>query len=46
MGDLKKFPLNCKDKIVIDRKPTSNELVVDAPVLARLLRGKAMYRGN
>ena len=45
MGELRKFALNCKDKIVIDRKAASNELVVDASVLARLTREKAMYKG-
>jgi hypothetical protein len=46
MGDLKKYPLDCKDKIVIDRKALPNELVKDTPVLVKLARKKALYKGN
>lgn len=46
MGDLKKYPLDCKDKIVIDRKALPNELVKDTPVLVKLARKKPLYKGN
>ncbi|CAB3979805.1 Hypothetical predicted protein [Paramuricea clavata] len=46
MGGLKKYPLDCKDKIVIDRKALPNELVKDTPVLVKLARKKALYKGQ
>lgn len=45
MGDVKKYPLDCKDKIVIDRNPLRHELVKDSSVLVTLARGKEMHRG-
>ena len=46
MGFVKKYALECKNKIVLDRKALPNELVQGTPVLVRLVRRRALYKGK
>ena len=42
----KKYALDCKDEIVLDNQAQSKELVPGTPVLARLVRRRAFYKGE
>ena len=46
MGDLKKYSLKCGNEIVIDRDALPNELAEGTPVLVKLARKKALYKGK